>query len=82
MRCIVHTASVVMVVVIPAASIVSNEIKVTQFKNDPNYNDIETLRTAGKIDLSLFGCIMVELLLAACIFIYLSRKYEIKFQIK
>ena len=70
-----------MVVMIPAAQIVSNELKESQFENPYPTNDIDVFWISGIIDLTLFGFILIELLIAACIFFYLSRKYEIKFQI-
>ena len=81
MKFSVFAFSSLMVVLIPAAQIVSNELKESQFEDPYPTNDIDVFWISGIIDLSLFGCIFIELVIAACFFFYLSRKYEIKFQI-
>ena len=81
MKSITYTISIFMIVTIPILQIVSNSIKEDQFTDPYPTNDIDVFVLSGLIDLTLFLCILLELFIAACVFFFLSRRYEIKFQI-
>ena len=71
-----------MVVAIPAAQVLSNMKKESQFADASKSFDLSVFLHAGIIDLILFGCIIAELFMAAIYFYCLSRIYDIKFQIQ